>query len=124
MDIIMIKMTKVSSYFYLDKVLSMYATIVVIVKDPESGLHVLPGVDVVLLLGHHLQELVELKGVVDIVLRHLPHSRKQLLLWKVYCHTPKKRKNLNLFWSGCSPVGLCPRDFITTWTSKFSAIKV
>ena len=80
MDIIMIKMTRVSSYFYLDKVLSMYATIVVVVKDPESGLHVLPGVDVVLLLGHHLQELVELEGVVDVVLRHLPHSRKQLLL--------------------------------------------
>ena len=60
----------------------MYATIIVVVKDSERGLHILPGVDVVLLLGHHLEELVELEGVVDVVLGHLSHSRKQLLLWR------------------------------------------
>ena len=60
----------------------MNAAIVVVVKNSECGLHVLPGVDVVLLLGHHLEELVELEGVVDVVLGHLPHSCKQLLLWR------------------------------------------
>ena len=63
----------------------MYATIVIVVKDPECGLHVVPGVDVVLLLGHHLEELVELEGVVDVVLGHLPHRRKQLLLCRELC---------------------------------------
>ena len=81
--------------FHLHKVLSMNATIVVVVKDPERGLHVLPGVDVVLLLGHHLQELVELEGVVDVVLRHLPHSRKQLLLYKKGRVVSKFETNFN-----------------------------
>ena len=80
MDIIKIKMTRASWYLHLYKILGVYAAIVVVVKYPEGSLDVLPGVDVVLLLRHHLQELVELEGVVDVVLRHLPHSRKQLLL--------------------------------------------
>ena len=72
-------------FFHLHKVLSVYAAIVVVVKDPECALDILPGVDIVLLLGHHLEELVELESVIDVVLGHLPHSRKQLLLWKIDC---------------------------------------